>query len=419
MDKTSKELDIQIYKYLFCESRTQTFNRFADQNSNILGTKNSVLRKRAVNRKNYLRTSFLSTPDDIISQIKICGLLDLARIVEGQKEEYQDFHHQQAIDSIKRATPTKETPAIVTPSKTTPSKSNYCKIPPTPKTTPSKHNSIVKTTTPSNRVPCRRFETSEESEDDSIESTKTSTKKSKRQGTMSISSHSSVPVSEEYELNLNAPEMNPGILPLLCPEVVVSDSGVVCDKLFIKVINVDIADWVGKLHSAKLTQDFTGIEITLPRLPHYERNREDVDKSLKLSEANQSNAPAEKKAHYWYCPKVHLQSLKLVTNCESKDYMVRKTVLFSFPRGMKCNNRYFGKNHDNPFKLTPKIYIQHRGGKYPMQFYCVVYEMAVEGTVARYGQLEDEDEDENILDELIAGVQTGMAIYGNNGMSND
>lgn len=230
---------------------------------------------------------------------------------------------------------------------------------------------------------------------------------------MSISSHSSVPVTKEYDLELNNPKMNPQILPMLCSGCNLEAFGITCDKLFIKVNYVDIQDFALKLHSAKLTPDFSGIDITLPRIPYFERNRRDVEGTYKLALGMQENAPEKEKKNFYYCEHVHREHLKLVTQCSRDNYQLRKTVRFNFPLNMKCNNRYFNNYlSDDPFKLKPKILVTTRQGKFEMKFYCVVYELVVEGSVTRYTELDFENNQEEILESYAKGITEKM-----NGMS--
>jgi hypothetical protein len=44
-----------------------------------------------------------------------------------------------------------------------------------------------------------------------------------------------------------------------------------------------------------------------------------------------------------------------------------------------------------------------------MQFYCVAYEMAIEGTISRFAQIEDQNENEDILNSLMLGMGIGFA----------
>ena len=422
MDEKARRTDSILFQFLFSGSRTQSFSRFADNHPELLGNRKSALRQSVTNRKNYLRSCFLTTPHDIIDQITICGHPEIAQIVKAQLADFQAFHSQQAIDNLKRATPTKESPAVITPIKQRVTPNKFAS--PT-KTTTSKVISkklfqnksplpsalkrpSYKTTTPTNRVRTdfRVSGQSEDSEDESIHSTAPEPKGPSFIKNMSQSSRSTIAVSEEYDLDLANPEMNPGILPLLCPEVKVDGQGVTCTKLYIKVNNVDVEDWQNRYHSARLTEDYSGIEITLPRLPQYDRVRDDVDGSFQHQAKQLKEAPDSKKPFIWYCPKVHMQSLKLVTACASHEYQVRKTIRFNFPTGMKCNNRYFNRASDS-FKLTPKIYVTTRDGRYAMKFYCVIYEMAVEGSVTRFAEL---DEDYEI--EALEAVMNGMSVDG-------
>ena len=63
---------------------------------------------------------------------------------------------------------------------------------------------------------------------------------------------------------------------MVCKEV--KGDGVSCDKLCLKLQNVDLADYTNKLYSARLSDDFASVLVTMPQIPAYERNRDEVDK---------------------------------------------------------------------------------------------------------------------------------------------
>lgn len=218
----------------------------------------------------------------------------------------------------------------------------------------------------------------------------------------SVSTHSTIPVVAEYDIDFAKPVTAPGIFPLLIDKVLVEEHKCHCQKVFIKVPNVDVADWYADLHSATLLPDRTGIEITVPILPWNERNRSDVEDTFTTAKNKKEMANDDDKDAYWYCSSVHFAQLEMIHQFESNDINLRQTIVYHFPKSMVCNNQFFNSEHDT-HKLTPKIIVGKRKGSQPLVTYAVVYEMVVDGTVTRHGA-KDPTKKRNIINDLLSGM---------------
>lgn len=358
--KSSAEADKLILIYLFGEERHRDFYRYANQYPDILGADNSgKTRVAARNRKNYLRNEFLANPRAIISDLHKQDLSALAINVESDIDGFVKFHSYQA-----KSTPTKLTP-----------KKNNDKV------------TIV-----------------EPAEDDSIESANSGGEQQGNYtpprcnlpGTMSASSHR-LPVLHEYLINLDQPEMTPGnIFPLLCKEV--KGDGISCNKLCLKLTNIDLKDYRARLYSARLANDFASVLVTLPRLPAHERDRKEVEQFHELGKKI-----AATKAGSWSCDAAYTSHLKIVTQYEEQDQELLMTMQYHFPNNMTCNNKFFNDTAGNEYKLIPKLVGFKRD---PQLFASLIFEMVVDGSISNFGAKRSTtaptEEDEVLA--LIAGM---------------
>lgn len=95
--------------------------------------------------------------------------------------------------------------------------------------------------------------------------------------------------------------------------------------------------------------------MTIPRIPSYERDRDEVDKFHEHWKKS-SLAKAKKGGHQgWSCDVAYTSHLKVVAKYEEPDKELLMTVQFHFPNNMKCNNKYFNDGAGNDYKLIPKL----------------------------------------------------------------
>lgn len=368
--KISAEAEKLILNYLFTEDRYRNFYRYANQHPDHLGTSSDKVRIAARNRKNYLRNEFIVNPSAVIRNLQEQGLSALAVKVESDIKGFVSFY------ANTKSTPV-PSPIKVTPTKCTPTK--Y---------TPNKKAKVTFT----------------ESEDDSIHSDASGEQgltKTNKSG-MSTSSHRLL-VLQEYDINLDEPEMTQGnMFPLYCKEV--KGDGVSCDKLCLKLRNIDLLDYKNRLYSARLSDNFASVLVTLPRIPSYERNR-DVVEQFHEQQAKIVAAKATKALQGgWSCDAAYTSHLKTVATYEGHDKELLTTVQYHFPKNMTCNNKYFNDGAGNDYKLIAKLVGLKRD---PQFFASLIFEMVVDGSISNYGGKRSVavSEADEILD-LLAGMST-------------
>lgn len=360
------EADTLIFRYLFGEERFQNFHRFADRHCLVLGTHSEdKARVAARNRKNYLRNEFLTKPRSIIRALYQHGISEIAAAVESDLTGFLNFHMQKA--------------------KSTPTKSNISK------------KSIATRSVQNKKVTL-------EAEDDSIHSDASSENqeggfaKNLCKVSMSTSSHSIPSVCQEYMINLEEPDLTPGnVLPLLCKEV--KGDGVSCDKLCLKLQNIDLEDFKSRFYSARLADDFASVLITRPKIPRYERDREEVEQFYE-QQKKIANTKAPKGNPGWACDAAYTAQLKIVAGYEEDNKVLLTTLQYHFPNGMTCSNKFFNDGASNDYKLTPKIVAFKRDHQF---FASLILEMVIDGSVSFYGAKRVGAEADEVLD-LIAGM---------------
>lgn len=383
-------MEATILKYLFTAQRNKKFVEFAKDHP-ILGKPNSKERERAVSCKNYIRDQFLEQPGLTLDHLWRCNLADIAESVEERLEELQEYHSKRKQEDLKRATPSKEGKSnhqITSPKANTPAKLKPIKLALSP--SPGKF-----------KINQKRYSDSEDESINSEEGKKRHTNTEKFDK-MSISTHSSIPVVAEYSIDFDNPVNAPGIFSILCEKVQVAEHECHCQKVFIKVPNIDVADWFADLHSAKLLPDFSGIEITCPVLPHNERDRDNVQDCYLTAKKKRDNADDKDKESYWYCEQVHLTQLEMIHKFENSDVNLRQTIVYHFPKGMTCNNQFFNEERDSR-TLTPKMIVGKRKGNLPLITYACVYEMVVDNTVTKYGG-KNNVKKQSVLSDLLSGM---------------
>ena len=355
--------------------RYLNFYRYANRHRALLGSHNDKLRVTTRNRKNYLRSEFLADPDSFISHLYELSLSKLASKVESDKEDFVRLHSNNSNST--NSTPTK--------------------------------------TTPLNRTPVSKKKdkvTIEKLEDESIDSvdSSTSTEEQRRSITklphqsstvMSTSSHR-VPILHSYEINLHEPKMTEGnIFPLLCKEV--KGDGVSCNKLCLKLQNIDLVDYTAKHYSARLADDFASVLVTSPRIPAYKRDRNEVEKFhvhwRKMAAAKVSKGQPQS---VWGCDVAYTSHLKILAEYEEPEKELLMTTQYHFPKHMTCNNKFFNDGAGNEFKLIPKL-VGHK--RDPQFFASLIFEMVVEGSISTYGAKRFAGSSEaDDVKELIAGM---------------
>jgi hypothetical protein len=366
-NKISSEADKLILIYLFSEERYRDFFRYANQFPDIFGsTSSDKARVAARNRKNYIRNQFIANPKAIIGNLHKEGLSSIAVKVESDIEGFVRFHSQKAT-----STPTK-----LTPSK----KAKVTLVEPEDDSIHSANSAFSS------------VNSGEEEQGDCTHRTKSSMS--------SISSHR-LPVQHEYLINLDEPEMTQGnMFPLLCKEV--KKDGVLCDKLCLKLKNIDLSDYTAKLYSARLADDFASVLLTLPRIPAYERNRKEVDHFHEQCKKVAKAKAGKGQQSGWSCDTAYTSHLRIVAMYEEQDQELLMTIQYHFPDNITCNNKYFNDGAGSEYKLIPKLV----GFKRDPQFFAsLIFEMVVDGSIRNYGarRLAAPSEEDEVL-ELIAGM---------------
>jgi hypothetical protein len=146
----------------------------------------------------------------------------------------------------------------------------------------------------------------------------------------------------EYQMNTDNPECNQGgLVPVIGREVEFNKT--IVSKLTIYLPITDLRDFTEKQRfKASLLENFDGVRITMPTMPSYLMQAEDIE-SLHAQEGTNKCWPTER-SH-----KV------LGVALEANESQQTKQVTYRFPDGMTCNNKLFNDDVGDDYKLAANL----------------------------------------------------------------
>lgn len=197
-------------------------------------------------------------------------------------------------------------------------------------------------------------------------------------------------------INLDMPEQNNGIFPILALEVVVGTEKMNCLNIIVPL--VDPRDLKRTHYSAKLLPDYSGIIITEPTQPHFIYNSIKEMYNIKKKET---------------CKQTHLTHAAVGTAIHENISRQTKKTVWKFPSGMKCTNEYFNEDfrlrNATMFDLKSYsrfVYQDHNFEMKLLKWYApyLVFKLYVDGSVTKIESAPKEDDD------LFRNAFEGMSI---------